>query len=143
MPHLYLDRLLSTILLLLQLKGISGNCASEYVDRSKCENIVSWNDLRRTIEYSSESIVLCPFSLTKKETEPAIRVTRGVHIVCQEMGKCIIEGPNTHIKIESQAPVTIEGIEFSEATSSSLVVSDLSLRFERQFHEICNCIFAR
>ena len=143
MQHHYLERLLSTLLLLSQFIGSSGEFPGEYIDRSKCETIVSWNDLRRTIEYSPGSLVLCPFSLTKKEYEPTIRLTRGIHIVCQEIGKCRIEGPNTHIEIESQAPVTIEGIEFSEATSSSLVVSDLNLNISRKSHVICNCAFDR
>ena len=135
--------LISFALFMSHLKALATDCQDTSVDRSNCEDIVNWHDLRRTVEQSDGLVILCPFSLTKTEKDPTVLLSKSVNVICKEEGKCNIHSPGTHIKITSESPVFIEGITFSGATSSSLLVTKISLRAGDNMHTICNSLFVR
>jgi hypothetical protein len=109
---------------------------------SNCTTIERWHDFVEAIETatSDSPLVFCPFNITKEEDESAAIVPESnIHIACQKANACMVQGRGSHIIILGDASATIQQMNFSGATETSIRIFGTAAKQ----HLFCDCQFQR
>jgi hypothetical protein len=105
-----------------------------------CETIGSWNALVAAVRSATGSLNLCPFDITKPESEWLV-LNHRLAMTCvgaTNNNKCIVRGTGHHFRIVgAAAEVVLDGFAFYDATKCAVRV--LSTATKEQ--EIRNCDF--
>lgn len=106
-----------------------------------CVDVLNWSDFRDKVGGGNETIVFCPFNITKGRRQPVVYITSSIRLVCAVPKQCRLNSGTRHVMVNAWlgAQVYIQGFVFQGASNSSV-------RFVRNFydtkpHSLCNCAF--
>lgn len=108
---------------------------------ASCIKIVTYKDFRDTLKVakSGDSLVFCPFEVSKTQFAKTAEIDEAVHIACQIPQQCIFKSGGSHIKVEDRdAEAIIQGFKFLGAPRSAIRFEDDADKHE---HKICDCTF--
>eukprot|EP00978_Attheya_sp_CCMP212_P001857 scaffold3824_cov48-Attheya_sp.AAC.6 len=118
-------------------------------DEPSCISVVTWNGLVQVLEgASSGMLVLCPFDITKGESDAPVNLNTNttardrLHIVCQQQQSnkesCVLRGKGGHMVIHgANTRITLQQITFMGASNTAISISSTAPR--RQI--FCDCHF--
>ena len=121
-----------------------GGCPPPLRPKQPCLLINTYTEFKRAVENASrgETIVFCEFTVTKTARDKPTEVSQtDIHIACQSLKKCTINGDGEHIKFYgNDAKGIIQGFTFMHATENAIRIWEGTNSYEQK---ICHCDFIK
>lgn len=128
--------------LLLSPASAKGICPDKPAPTDPCTPVNDWNGLKNAILGVNESVVLCPFNVTKTDREPLL-LEIGVTVSCRkanDLDECTISGVGEHIRSISQTEVSITGLTFKGSDEHAVYIAG---GVDTNVHTFCDCTFEK
>ena len=83
-------------------------------------------------------MIFCPFNIKHLDNEDPLYVKQKISLVCQKRHMCIINGPQTHLRVMGEnAELYVQGFKFQGSKSAAVLIKSTPLK-----QIFCDCFFS-